>query len=173
MADLYNNVQKQGNRKRKDVKLVLTIIIALLLLVIGTVFLSSGVIARMRYNAYLEDLSRCTVHAYSHGGVVVHDADMQFRAKGKDAYKVYQLVIRGTAGEPRLSVPEEEPDLWFDFGNGGILEVWEVILEDSQRSGKGVCIRFADENGKKNIYDTDRLQVSSFRNGFVQYYTKK
>jgi len=134
---------------------VLLILALLLFFSIGSLIFS-GVRFQFRYREFVHALSDATVYAYEHHSLRAQLEEDTIRVSGDNAYDLYFLFSKKQA-KKRMTLPEGEPGLVLDYGNGAVLECWSCKMEDSARRTYGLFWRFTAPDGAVWMYDTDDL----------------
>ena len=134
---------------------VLLIIGALIFFSIAALIVS-GIRFQFRYRSFVHALSDATVYAYENHSLRAELEEDIVRVSGDNAYDLYFLFSKKQA-KKRTTLPEGEPGLTLDYGNGALLECWSCKMEESARRTYGVFWRFTDPDGNVWMYDTDDL----------------
>ena len=131
---------EQLSEKRKDkkgwmIRVLLPLAVAVML--IGAACLIWAVQYHMQYRDFVSRLSNSVTYAYSHH--TLHgDAgeDQPVWVKGENVYQLYNYILVGGEGKVIRKLPETEPGIALEFGDGSSLKVW-----DCETGGAILCYR--------------------------------
>ena len=120
----------------------------------------SSVIYQRGYREFVYQLSVSTVHATDHNTLKAEQNGDTVRVSHQNAYTIFALF---TEEHPKLrrETPGDAPDLILDYGNGAVMECWEVRLEDTASRRHGVFWCFTGPDGKVWMYDTDAFNIQA------------
>ena len=129
--------------------------VAVAVLVIGLVVYAGWY--QLRFRSFLRDLSDSTTFAYENDCLYAEMDDREALISGDNVYIIYRLITN--AGPGRLgAVPDEEPDVVLEYGDGSFLQLWSVTLVNSSTDREyGLFLRYVNQQGKSYAYDTDRI----------------
>lgn len=150
--------QMRPPRQRRELVLPIALAAAAALLVMLAVLVVYPVWYQFHYRDFVAAFSDSTTYAYHSDSLHARSEGWSSRVTGENDYHVYAL-LTDEPGRLRRSVPEEEPGVVLDYGDGATLELWEVELTDvSARQPDGVLWRFVSAEGETWIYDSDAVR---------------
>ena len=157
MADLYRAVRPPRPSRRREWQLYasITLVAALALAALIPIFLS--IRYQLNYRRLLEDFSETTVAAFTAQDAVVELDGVTRPLSGGCCQQLYNLVAGTTPGRWR-DPPEEPAPITVRYGDGAVLELWQVPLENSA-SSTGLYYRFTSPSGKAYGFDSALLTL--------------
>lgn len=81
-------------------------------------------------------LNRSTIYAYDHDCLKGTVNGSSLRITGEHNYDIYQVMCVRSLGANTLRLPREEAQVVLEYGDGGVLCLWE------DTSDKGIFLRF-------------------------------
>lgn len=169
MADLYTNVTKvKPNRSGKSLKIAL--VLAILLLVVSAGLILWGVRYHRVYQGYVSELSTSTTYAYSHHSLhgQVAGAKTPVWVSGENVYKLYNYIVLSGSGREKSTLPEGDPAISLDYGDGSSLTIWEVPAEGYGVSKENsLFLSFQRDNGYRYAYTTNKMSLSTLTVNFL------
>ena len=155
---MYEKVRPNGIVKR-DVRLFVAVTVCVLILSITAAPIVFSSNYQHRYRLFQNSLADSTIYARENESLTMeHDGEVI----SLDADGGYHTVLLSLveAGAGRTGKPPEEPaDVTLDFGNGAILELWDVELVGyiDPDVKYGLFLRYTYPDGKIYAYDTEKL----------------
>lgn len=151
-------------KQKFDTLLLVAICIPIMIGVSFVIFVVHSAYDQRSYWSYIEDLSASTVYAYKHDGLkVTKDEETFFVTDKENVYRPFQLISVGGRGKPQKKVPESNPNLVFDFGDGSNMQLWHMPIKNADTpDGYGMFIRYENAEGKIYCYDTDKVFLRNF-----------
>lgn len=113
--------------------------------------------------AFMYELSLATIHATEHNTLKATQGGDEIRVEHHNAFTIFAQFTKKRA-KPRRQVPAGTPSLTLDYGNGAILECWEIRLEETAARKHGVFWRFTSPDGRVWRYDTDAFSIALLKN---------
>lgn len=108
------------------------------------------------YRDFVADFSNSTYHAYHQNSLRIEKDGKTYSIRQDNVYPIYAgITARGSGrvGKP----PEKTPDAVLTYGDGAVMQLWEVALE---KGNMGLFISFVDPEGERYSYDAEmQLQV--------------
>ena len=154
---LYDAVDRggAGRKKEKTLRRPLLIAAAILAAVIALIAWSCRYF--FQYRAWVSDLTEATRYARQAGAFTVTVAGTAAEADADDLSELLRLITKAGAG--RLgSAPEEMPYITVEYGDGMVLDIWEVPLKNPANSWtEGPFFRVTRPDGQTYGYDTDQI----------------
>ena len=156
---MYETVKSSPRTQPADRTLIGGILLCAVLFAVVAAMVIWSCWYQLRFQQFVSDLSDSTVYAYQNGGLQMEAAGKQVQIEGDLVYEVYQAVAFDGAG--RLAErPERAPDAVLTYGDGSLLELWDMELEGYQSdTAEGVLLRYVDQSGVSYCYDTDGLRL--------------
>ena len=113
--------------------------------------------------AFVYELSLATIYATEHDSLKATQGGDEIRVEHHNAFSIFAQFTKKRA-KPQRKAPEEAPQLTLDYGNGAILECWEIRLEETAARKHGVFWRFTAPDGRIWMYDTDAFSILLLKN---------
>ena len=148
----------RGNRP-----LILSGIAALLLILPVLLLILSALNYSRKLKDFTYELSLATIYATRHDTLKATQDSQQIRVEAQNALNLFAQFTKDRA-KPRRNPPEETPSLTLDYGNGAVLECWEIRLEETAARKHGVFWRFTAPDGRIWMYDTDAFSIQLLKN---------
>ncbi len=133
---MYEQVDTK-TRDKKGLPLCILLPIAVAVILIGTVVLAWAVQYHVQYRDFVSRLSNSVTYAYSHH--TLHGAageEQPVWVKGENVYRLYNYILVGGEGKVIRKLPETEPGIALEFGDGSSIKVW-----DCETGGAILCYR--------------------------------
>lgn len=157
-------MKKSGIRKKKDIALLVSVVIAVgLIAAVLIPIIYSGILS----GKYREYVSRYTasmnISRRADSVSVVEDGEE--RPLPIDAASlIYTLLLDTGMGKPQTEIPEETA-VEIRFADQARISFWETdIPEKSAKNDTGLLIKYQAFDGYEYIYDTDKLTLDSVVN---------
>lgn len=139
-------------------------LIAVVLLVVPVLCL---ILSALNYGRNLKtfvyELSVATIYATEHNTLKATQSGDEIRVEHHNAFTIFAQFTKKRA-KPRRKIPEAAPSLTLDYGNGALLECWEIRLEETAARRHGVFWRFTTPDGRVWMYDTDAFSIQLLKN---------
>jgi hypothetical protein len=75
-------------------------------------------------------------------------------------YKLYNSITGAGSGRV-TAVPEGEPDVLLDYGEGSTLSIWRVMLTNANHTtSPGLYLLYEGRNGTRYGYDSSKLSTA-------------
>jgi len=113
--------------------------------------------------AFVYELSLATIYATEHDSLKATQGGDEIRVEHHNAFSIFAQFTKKRA-KPQRKAPEESPQLTLDYGNGAVLECWEIRLEETAARKHGVFWRFTAPDGRIWMYDTDAFSILLLKN---------
>ena len=113
--------------------------------------------------AFVYELSLATIYATENDSLKATQNGDEIRVEHNNAFSILAQFTKKRA-KPQKKVPEGTPHLTLDYGNGALLECWEVRLEETAARKHGVFWRFTAPDGRIWMYDTDAFSILLLKN---------
>lgn len=138
---MYEQVEtKRSDKKGWLLRVLLPIAVAVLL--IGSIVLIWAVQYHVQYRDFVSRLSDSVTYAYSHHTLHGDAGEAQpVWVKGETVYHLYNYIVVSGEGKVIRKLPETEPGIDLDFGDGSNLKAW-----DSESGGAILC--YTDDAGQ-------------------------
>lgn len=138
--------------------------IAALILMIPVVFL---ILSALNYGrnlkSFVYELSVATIYATENNSLKATQGGDEIRVEHHNAFTIFAQFTKKRA-KPQRKIPEGTPSLTLDYGNGAVLECWEVRLEETAARKHGVFWRFTAPDGRVWMYDSDAFSILLLKN---------
>lgn len=108
-------------------------------------------------------LSEATIYATEQDSLKAVQNGTEIRVKHNNAFTIFAQFTKKRA-KPQRKAPEGAPQLTLDYGNGALLECWEIRLEETAARRHGVFWRFTAPDGQVWMYDTDAFSIVLLKN---------
>lgn len=166
MSDLYAKVTRtkgpdQPSKRRRGAGIYIALVCAVIVLIVLFLILLRVFSLRPQFSDFVADLSNSTSFTYRRDTLRAEFDGQTVSITGENAYAVYNtLTVRTPSGFLR-SVPDGEPDITLDYGNGSILRLWA-----SDRAGRpyGIRLSFTSGDGDQYLFRMDSVDMGSLRN---------
>jgi len=139
-------------------------LIAVVLLVVPVLCL---ILSALNYGRNLKtfvyELSVATIYATENNTLKATQSGDEIRVEHHNAFTIFAQFTKKRA-KPRRKIPETAPSLTLDYGNGALLECWEIRLEETAARRHGVFWRFTAPDGRVWMYDTDAFSIQLLKN---------
>lgn len=138
---MYEQVDaKHRDKKGWTIRVLGTL--AGVVLVLGIVILSWAVRYHVQYRDFVSRLSNSVTYAYSHHSLHGDAGGKQMvLVKGENVYALYNYILVNGEGRVLRTLPETEPGIDLEFGDGSNLKVW-----DNESGGAVLC--YTDDAGQ-------------------------
>ena len=113
--------------------------------------------------SFVYELSVATIYATENNSLKATQGGEEIRVEHHNAFTIFAQFTKKRA-KPRRKIPEGTPTLTLDYGNGAILECWEIRLEETAARKHGVFWRFTAPDGRIWMYDTDAFSILLLKN---------
>lgn len=113
--------------------------------------------------AFVYELSLATIYATENNSLKATQQGQEIRVEYHNAFTIFAQFTKKRA-KPRKDIPEGIPQLTLDYGNGALLECWEVRLEETAARRHGVFWRFTAPDGRSWRYDSDAFSILLLKN---------
>lgn len=155
-------MKKQG-KQGFDTLLLVSVCIPIIICISFVSLIIYGAYGQRIYWFYIEDLSTSTTYAYENNGSKVTKGGETFFVTDENVYRPFQVISEGGRGKRQKKIPENNPDLSFDFGDGSNMQLWHMPIKNADTpDGYGMFIRYENAEGKIYCYDTDKVFLRSF-----------
>lgn len=148
---------------RGNSQLVISGIVALVLMIPVVLLILSALNYGHNQKAFVYELSLATIYATENNTLKAIQDGEEIRVEHYNAFSIFAQFTKKRA-KPQRKIPETNPILTLDYGNGAILECWEVRLEETSARKHGVFWRFTAPDGKVWMYDTDAFSILLLKN---------
>lgn len=138
---MYEMLRTKPRGKKEWALRILLPVVAVVMLVclIGTIW---AVAYHFRYRDYISRLSDSVTYAYAHHSLHGNAGEEEpVLVKGENVYQLYTYIMVNGEGKVIRTLPEGEPQIDLDFGDGSSLRVW-----DSRPNGATLC--YTDAEGQ-------------------------
>ena len=155
-TELYNGVNEKSGARR-DVRLVILILLAAAMIA-GFVYLTSILLrVEFNYTQYKKDLAHCIVCARQDNTFTVYEGAEPVNRRIND--ELCSVLSAAGHGRPIKKTPEAEPDITLDFGKNGIMKLWKTVYED-RSSGEpelvdGYTLLFEPAEGRRYLIENN------------------
>ena len=157
MADLYRAVRSPRPALRRDGKLFASIALAVILGLAALTPLFFSMRYQLNYRELLVEFSQTTVAAFTAQDTTVERDGVTRPLSGSGCHQLYELISDADPGRWR-DPPEEPAPITVRYGDGAVLELWEVPLENSP-SPTGLYYRYTAPGGKAYGFDSTLLTL--------------
>lgn len=113
--------------------------------------------------AFVYELSLATIYATENDSLKATQNHQEIRVQHNNAFSIFAQFTKKRA-KPQKKIPEGLPQLTLDYGNGALLECWEVRLEETAARKHGVFWRFTAPDGRVWMYDSDAFSILLLKN---------
>ena len=144
-------------------QLFASIIAAILLMAPVVWMILSAVNHSRNLKAFVYELSLATIYAAENNTLKATQNNDEIRVEYHNAFTLFAQFTKKRA-KPQRRAPEGEPALCLDYGNGALLECWEVRLEETAARKHGVFWRFTAPDGRVWMYDSDAFSILLLKN---------
>lgn len=148
---------------RGNSQLFLSGIAALILMVPVILLILSALNYGQDLKAFVYELSVATIYATENNSLKATQNGEDIRVEHHNAFTIFAQFTKKRA-KPQQNIPEGAPQLILDYGNGALLECWEVRLEETAARKHGVFWRFTAPDGRFWMYDTDAFSILLLKN---------
>ena len=157
---LYDAVDRSGPGRKKEKTLRRPLLIAA---AVFAAVIALGVWAcryQLQYRACFSALTDATRHARSSGAFTVTVDGAAVSADANDLSDLLRLLSMAGAGRTG-DAPADPPRITIDYGNGTVLDIWEVPLVNPANDWpNGPFLRCTFPSGRTYGYDTDQIPMS-------------
>ena len=157
---LYDAVDRGGAGRKKEKTLRRPLLIAA---AVFAAVIALGVWAcryQLQYRACFSALTDATRHARSTGAFTVTVDGAAVSADANDLSDLLRLLSMAGAGRTG-DAPADPPRITLDFGDGTVLDIWEVPLVNPANDWpNGPFLRCTFPSGRTYGYDTDQIPMS-------------
>ena len=131
---MYEQVDtKPRDKKGWLLRVLLPVAVAVML--VGSVVLAWAVRYHVQYRDFVSRLSDSVTYAYSHHTLHGDTGEAQpVWVKGENVYHLYNYIVVSGEGKVIRKLPETEPGIDLDFGDGSNLKAW-----DNESGGAILC----------------------------------
>ena len=138
---MYEQVEtKRMGKKGWLLRILLPI--ALTVMLIASIVLIWAVQYHVHYRDFVSRLSNSVTYAYSHHSLHGDAGGQQMvLVKGENVYALYNYILVNGEGRVLRTLPETEPGIDLEFGDGSNLKVW-----DNESGGAVLC--YTDDAGQ-------------------------
>lgn len=148
----------QGNSQ-----LIVSLIVGLLLVAPVVWMIFSALSHSRNLKAFVYELSLATIYATENDSLKATQDGQTIRVEYNNAFSIFAQFTKKRA-KPQRKAPEGTPSLTLDYGNGALLECWEIRLEETAVRKHGVFWRFTSPDGRIWMYDTDAFSINLLKN---------
>lgn len=157
---LYDAIDRSGPGRRREKTLRRPLLLA------GAVIAAVAALAvwacryQMQYRAYVSVLTDATRAARRTGSFTVTVDGAAVSADANDLSDLLRLITDAGAGRTG-DAPETAPDITIDYGDGTVLDVWQVPLTNPANDWtEGPYFRCTAPDGRSYGYDTDQIPMT-------------
>lgn len=138
---MYEQLQADPKSRRpKTLRILLCAVI--LVGVVVTAAVAWAATYHVRYRDFISRLSDSVTYAYSHHSLHGNAGEAEpVWVRGENVYRLYNYVMVSGEGKVLHQLPESEPLIDMDFGDGSTLRVW-----DTSPGGATLC--YEDQKGQ-------------------------
>lgn len=148
---------------RGNSQLVVSGIAALILMVPVVYLILSALNYGRNLKSFVYELSVATIYATENNSLKATQGGDEIRVEHHNAFTIFAQFTKKRA-KPQQKEPEGDPALMLDYGNGALLECWEIRLEETAARKHGVFWRFTAPDGRVWMYDTDAFSILLLKN---------
>ncbi|MBQ2927677.1 MAG: hypothetical protein IJD98_03785 [Oscillospiraceae bacterium] len=148
---------------RGNSQLIASLIAGFLLAAPALWLILSAVNHSRNLKAFVYELSLATIYATENDSLKATQDGQEIRVEHNNAFTIFAQFTKKRA-KPQRRTPEGEPALCLDYGNGALLECWEVRLEETAARKHGVFWRFTAPDGRVWMYDSDAFSILLLKN---------
>jgi len=148
---------------RGNSQLIASLIVGFLLAAPALWLILSAVNHSRNLKAFVYELSLATIYATENDSLKATQDGQEIRVEHNNAFTIFAQFTKKRA-KPQRRAPEGEPALCLDYGNGALLECWEVRLEETAARKHGVFWRFTAPDGRVWMYDSDAFSILLLKN---------
>lgn len=158
--DMYSYIRPKHPKKTSDHSIAIIAAVGALLLLFF-IFTMVGILQNIFIQRdFTASLSESTVYAYEHNSLYAQTAEHRIRINGENTYSLY-YVFSAAKGKEQRTMPDEPPFVRLDYGNGAVLECWEVKLSDGVKRDNGLLWSFTDPEGNHWSFDSDTFSIAN------------
>lgn len=158
--EMYARLRQPRQRKNYRIPMALCLCFVIVASVVGLILYAAWY--QYHYRAFVSALSRSTVYAYQNDSLWLEAGDRSQAITNSAVYLPYNTLIQ-QPGKLYRAAPERAPDMRLDYGDGAVLLLWAVELEEGARRETGVFWQFTAADGECWLYDTDLFSMEAFR----------
>lgn len=164
--EMYAKLRKPSQTPRRDRPLWRSVLFAAVLSLLLILPVGYAAWYGFHWHAHTAAVSESTKHAYYFGGLQGTVDGQPVTLTADHTYDLYEILTRSMSKLQR-EAPAAEPDIRLEYGDGAMLEVWQVTLDEADavkngyggtRKTEGVFWRFTNYEGRVWMYDTDKLR---------------
>jgi len=144
-------------------QLIVSLIAGFLLMAPVVCMILSALNHGRNLKAFVYELSLATIYATENNSLKATQSGEEIRVEHHNAFTIFAQFTKKRA-KPQRKIPEGIPSLTLNYGNGAILECWEVRLEETAARKHGVFWRFTAPDGRIWMYDTDAFSIQLLKN---------
>ncbi len=148
---------------RGNSQLIASGIAALILIVPVILMIFSALNYGRNLKTFVHELSLATIHATENNSLKATQNGDEIRVEHHNAFTIFAQFTKKRA-KPQRKTPDGSPSLTLDYGNGALLECWEIQLEETAARKHGVFWRFTAPDGRIWMYDTDAFSILLLKN---------
>ena len=148
---------------RGNSQLIISGIAALVLMIPVVLLILSALNYGRNQKAFVYELSLATIYGTENNTLKATQDGEEIRVEHHNAFTIFAQFTKKRA-KPQRKIPERNPALTLDYGNGALLECWEVRLEETAARKHGVFWRFTAPDGRVWMYDTDAFSILLLKN---------
>ncbi len=148
---------------RGNSQLVVSTIAALILSIPVILLIFSALNYGRNLKSFVYELSLATIYATENNSLKSTQDGEEIRVEHHNAFSIFAQFTKKRA-KPQRKAPEGVPQLTLDYGNGALLECWEIRLEETAARTHGVFWRFTAPDGRVWMYDTDAFSILLLKN---------
>lgn len=113
-------------KKKRDIALAMVVAVPVVFIVIIILLCVRFGTLYPAYWKYAGKLSDSTYYAYQNGTLRAQIDGETVLVDKRKAYDIYNYLMIDGVGYQKKNIPSADCDLSVDYGNGGILSVWEI-----------------------------------------------
>lgn len=152
---MYDKIRpaKQGHSAGFRVAVTLVVLV----LLVGTAVFAWGVHYRLRYREFVSHLSNSNVYAYENRSLHADVDGTLVWAKSDNVQGLYNYILLNGSGRT-CGVPEGDPVIYIEYGDGGTLKIYEA-----EQEGFYAYLLYEHTDGFRYGYASSKLTVDTFR----------
>jgi len=156
-------MKKHRSCFRGNSQLISSAIVGILLVAPVVWMIFSALSHSRNLKAFVYELSVATIYATENNTLKATQGGEDIRVEHHNAFTIFAQFTKKRA-KPRRDIPEGTPHLILDYGNGALLECWEIRLEETAARRHGVFWRFTAPDGRIWMYDSDAFSILLLKN---------
>lgn len=168
---MYELVKAQAeSRKDRTLRNVILAVVVISVIVLVPMIWIMG--SAGRYRTYVEKLSDSTIYAYNNRSLyAVMDGEVRW-INLKNDYKIYTYITVSGRGVEQYRIPEEEPAITLDYGNGSSLKLWDLEPVEGSRTHR-LFLEFEDSTGYSYAYTSEAMDLEAIKIRYLEVKTNK